>query len=314
MKGKDGAGTHEFGSAPTTIMEPPQVVLPDEQLFSRRALRLRELMVMVPAMDEFLDFMGRLVQAQQQMLSGREPAWRPAADAFEPALAHGMPPLGFQALRRDIDWQADLSGILDALELHVGQRQRKLLDALRKSSAAELEAIADDVFEQRPGSEATRGLMPLVAAALQVAWVRLTQALPSAPQRPSAEARLLCPCCGAPPVASVVHNEPYRSGVRYLHCALCATEWHLERVRCSACERGGKLLYLGLEEDGKPFLPVQAEACGECASYLKIVLRQLQGRADPVADDLASLPLDLMLAEEGRYARSGYNPLLILDA
>lgn len=41
------------------------------------------------------------------------------------------------------------------------------------------------------------------------------------------------------------------------------------------------------------------------------MLRQLQGRADPVADDLASLPLDLMLADEGVYARSGYNPLLV---
>lgn len=63
MKGKRGPASHEFGSAPTTIMEPPQVVLPDDQLFSRRALRLRELMVMVPALDEFLDFMARLAQA-----------------------------------------------------------------------------------------------------------------------------------------------------------------------------------------------------------------------------------------------------------
>jgi FdhE protein len=109
-----------------------------------------------------------------------------------------------------------------------------------------------------------------------------------------------------------VHNEPHRSGVRFLHCALCATEWHLERVKCSNCEIGGQLLYLGLDdEQGEPFLPVQAEACGACESYLKIVLRQLQGRADPVADDLASLPLDLMLADEGVYARSGYNPLLV---
>ncbi len=54
-----------------------------------------------------------------------------------------------------------------------------------------------------------------------------------------------------------------------------------------------------------------AARSGACESYLKIVLRQLQGRADPVADDLASLPLDLMLADEGVYARSGYNPLLV---
>ncbi|RRW43914.1 formate dehydrogenase accessory protein FdhE, partial [Stutzerimonas stutzeri] len=124
MKGKRGPASHEFGSAPTTIMEPPQVVLPDDQLFSRRALRLRELMVMVPALDEFLDFMARLAQAQHQVLSGREPSWRPAPDAFDQALEHRMPPLGFRALRRDLDWQGDLRSILDALALHVGERQR----------------------------------------------------------------------------------------------------------------------------------------------------------------------------------------------
>ncbi|MBK3867304.1 formate dehydrogenase accessory protein FdhE [Pseudomonas stutzeri] len=312
MKGTRGAVGHEFGNAPTTIMEPPQVVLPDDQLFSRRALRLRELMVMVPALDEFLDFMARLAQAQQQVLGGREPAWRPAPDAFDQAFAHRMPPLGFRALRRDLDWQADLSAILDALALHVGERQRPLLQALRSLGADELQAIAEDVLEQRSGSEASRGLMPLVAAALQVSWARLAAGLPRAPAQPLDDARALCPSCGSPPVASVVHNEPHRSGVRFLHCALCATEWHLERVKCSNCETGGQLLYVGLnDQQGEPFLPVQAEACGACESYLKIVLRQIQGRADPVADDLASLPLDLMLAEQGSYARSGYNPLLV---
>ena len=96
-------------------MEPPQVVLPDDQLFSRRA-RLRELMVMVPALDEFLDFMARLAQAA----SG--PEWArtvlaSGAGCLRSALAHRMPPLGFRALRRDLDWQGDLRAILDALAL-----------------------------------------------------------------------------------------------------------------------------------------------------------------------------------------------------
>lgn len=176
-----------------------------------------------------------------------------------------MPPLGFRALRRDLDWQGDLRAILDALALHVGERQRPLLQALRDANADALQAIAEDVLEQRAGSAETRGLMPLVAAALQVAWVRLAAGLPRAPAQPLAEARALCPCCGSPPVASVVHNEPNRSGVRFLHCALCATEWHLERVKCSNCETGGQLIYLGLDDEkGEPFLPVQAEACGAC--------------------------------------------------
>jgi FdhE protein len=312
---KGAAVNHAYGSAPSGIMEAPHVVLPDAKVFSKRATRLRELVLQVPPLDEFLAFMARLVQAQHQVLNEREPAWRPAADAFDQALKHRMPPLGFQALRRDVFWQQDLLAILDAVELHVGERQRPLLARLREMSPEQLDALADDVFEMRPGNETTRALLPFVAAALQVAWVRLAIGMSAVPARPTGEAKALCPCCGAAPVASVVHNERHRSGVRYLHCALCATEWHLERITCSACDTGGKLLYLTLDdEQGKPFLPVQAEACNECHSYLKIMQRELHGRADPVADDLASLALDMLLAEQDEYARSGYNPLLVMGA
>lgn len=303
---------HSYGSAPSGIMEAPYVTLPDAKLFSKRAVRLRELVAQVPPLDEFLAFMARLVQAQHQVLTEREPSWTPAPDAFDQALKHGMPPLGFQALRRDVRWQDDLFALLDAIELHVGERQRPLIAQLRELSPEDLARLADEVFEAGSGTEATRPLMPLVAAALQVSWVRLAMALPRPPERPTGEARGLCPCCGSPPVASVVHNERHRSGVRYLHCALCATEWHLERVKCSVCDDGGKLLYLALDdENGKPFLPVQAETCDSCHSYLKVMQREIHGRADPVADDLASLALDLLLAEQGKYERSGYNPLLI---
>lgn len=303
---------HSYGSAPSGIMEAPNVVLPDAKVFSKRATRLRELVQQVPPLDEFLAFMARVVQAQHQVLNEREPAWKPASDAFDQALKHGMPPLGFQALRRDVQWSEDLRAMLDAIELHVGERQRPLLKALREMDQNGLDALAEDVLEANPGTETTRPLLPLVAAALQISWLRLAMSLPRPPEKPTGEARALCPCCGAPPVASVIHNERHRAGVRYLHCSLCATEWHLERIKCSVCDSPGKLLYLSLDdEQGKPFLPVQAEACGECHSYLKVMQREVHGRADPVADDLATLALDLLLAEEGEYGRSGYNPLLI---
>lgn len=304
---------HTYGNAPSGIMDPPKVTLPAADLFQKRAMRLRELVVQVPALDEFLEFMARIVQAQHQVLSEQEPGWRPAPGAFDEALAHGMPPLGYQALLRDVSWQGDLNALLDGVEFHIGQRQRPLLEALRSKTPEQLDAIAVDVLEARSGSRENRPLMPLVAAALQVTWVRLAQALPRAPDKPDIQAEGLCPTCGCAPVASVIHGEQYRSGVRYLHCSLCATEWHLERVKCSVCGEGGKLTYLGLDDEkGKPFLPIQAEACSHCDHYLKVALRELHGRADPVADNLASLALDVMLAEEGKYSPSGYNPLLII--
>jgi FdhE protein len=293
-------------------MEAPNVVLPDAKVFSKRATRLRELVQQVPPLDEFLAFMARLVQAQHQVLTEREPAWKPANDAFDQALKHGMPPLGFQALRRDVQWQDDLLAMFDAIELHVGERQRPLLRTLREMDREQLDLLAEDVLEAKSGTETTRPLLPLVAAALQISWLRLAMALPRPPGKPTGEARALCPCCGSPPVASVIHNERHRAGVRYLHCSLCATEWHLERIKCSVCDSAGKLVYLTMDDEkGKPFLPVQAEACGECHSYLKVMQRELHGRADPVADDLASLALDILLAEQGEYGCSGYNPLLI---
>ncbi len=303
---------HSYGSAPSGIMEAPNVVLPDAKVFSKRATRLRELVQQVPPLDEFLAFMARLVQAQHQVLSEREPAWTPAEEAFDQALKHGMPPLGAQALKPDVQWQGELLAMLDAMELHVGERQRPLLRTLRDMNQRQLDALADEVLQCKPGDEGTRPLLPLIAAALQVSWVRLAMALPRAPDKPVGEAKRLCPCCGSPPVASVIHNERHRAGVRYLHCSLCATEWHLERIKCSVCDSGAKLLYMKLDdEQGKSFLPVQAETCGECHSYLKVMQREEHGRADPVADDLASLALDLLLAEQDDYGRSGYNPLLI---
>lgn len=303
---------HAFGSAPSGIMQPPDVLLPSTEIFSRRALRLRELAEKVPPLADFLSFMARMVQAQQQVLDGREPAWRPTPGAFDVALEHGMPPLSAASLRRDLDWRADLAALLEALDLHVAERQRPLLTALRAKTDAELEGLAELILEAKPGTEADRGLMSFVAAALQVAWARLALALPRTPARPTGAARSLCPCCGSRPVASVIHIEKDRQGVRYLHCSLCETEWHLERVTCTTCHKGGQLHYFGLDEaDGKLALPAQAEACGHCNSYLKIVPREFNASAEPLADDLASLVLDLMLDEQGTYARNGYNPLLI---
>ncbi|MFD2438044.1 formate dehydrogenase accessory protein FdhE [Modicisalibacter luteus] len=224
-----------------------------------------------------------------------------------------MAPLSVDALRRDVDLQGELSVLLDALDLHVGEAQRPLIERLRNMPSEERDSLVVALLDGQPGPEEDRGVMPLLAAALQVAWVRLVEVLPDVPKRPPAEARSICPCCGSAPVASVIQNAPEYRGARYLQCGLCATQWYLERARCSVCDQTGKLEYLSLEdEEGNPWLPVQAETCGDCHSYLKIMPREIDARLEAVADDLASLALDLSLGEDGTFQRSGYNPLLIV--
>ncbi|TDX26178.1 Tat proofreading chaperone FdhE [Modicisalibacter xianhensis] len=294
-------------------MSPPAVVLPRSDVFAARAQRLRDLSGRVEAMGEFLAFMAQVAQAQQAALEQGVPDWQPEPEAFTLALEHGMAPLSVDALRRDVDIPGEVTAFVDALDLHVGAAQRPLLEQLRRMPAEERDALVAALLDGQPGPQASRGVMPLLAAALQVAWVRLVQRLPDAPQRPPDEARSICPSCGSAPVASVIQDDPECRGARYLQCGLCATQWYLERARCSVCEHTGKLKYLSLEDDdGNPWLPVQAETCGNCNSYLKIMPRELDGRLEALADDLASLALDLSLSEEGTFRRSGYNPLFII--
>jgi FdhE protein len=97
---------------------------------------------------------------------------------------------------------------------------------------------------------------------------------------------------------------------------LCATEWHMVRVQCSACGASGKDIgYNSLKSNAADTLSaagggaVRAETCEQCRGYRKIMYQEHDTGVDPVADDLASLALDLLLGEQGYHRASG-NPLL----
>jgi FdhE protein len=102
------------------------------------------------------------------------------------------------------------------------------------------------------------------------------------------------------------------NNLRYLHCSLCNTEWNMARVKCSACGSTGRISYSQIAgHDAQA--PVRAETCDECRSYLKIFYRAKAQGIDPVADDLATLALDVLLDAEG-YARAGPNLLFVPGA
>ena len=54
---------------------------------------------------------------------------------------------------------------------------------------------------------------------------------------------------------------------------------------------------------------LKAETCPTCHSYRKIFYQEKDIYVDPVADDLASLQLDVLMAEEG-FDRASGNPFL----
>jgi FdhE protein len=161
-------------------------------------------------------------------------------------------------------------------------------------SAAELRS---DVLEEfwRTGE-------PLPAAESLIAWTFLQPyaeriADQAAGQAGPAETQAaLCPLCSRRPQVGVL-RQLGDGAKRSLICSLCATEWEYRRIVCPACgeESVDKLPVYVAEE-----LPhVRVEACETCRHYIKTIDLTKNGRAVPVVDELAAIPLSLWAAENG---------------
>jgi FdhE protein len=303
-------------------------------LFTARAARLRQLaqgdVAGIPVgatLHGYLLLMAALVDAQSAVTAALPPdaVTLPDPAAMARADEHHMPLIPISGKRPPV-WRSIFAGLLDHLEtLTANQPQLpqlpQLLAELRTLNAAALEACAGAVL-----AEQTEDINPLhapfVAAALQVLWT-VQAGLLEATRAPTLETGVLCPVCGSHPVASVIRIGGQSQGYRYLQCGICSSEWHMVRVKCSTCESNSQIAYQGLDPvDAEPFdagKPVnkandpkkvaRAETCEQCHTYRKIFNQEHDYNVEPLADDLASLMLDVLVSEAG-YARASGNPLL----
>ena len=293
----------------------PRVRLPDRtQVFARRAARLRELADASPIAD-YLRLLARIVTAQHEALAGFDPDL-PSAARIALAREHRMPPLHAPDWPRDPRWRDLVRKVADAAAdtPDLPEALANLCARLRAAGAAWLDAQADALLAGRD-SAVDAAAAPFVMAALQVHWTALTPAF-KADAVTALDVPGVCPLCGSLPVASIVAAQAPFQGYRYLHCALCATEWHMVRVQCSHCGADSKhVAYHALQaaeandEAAVKEAALRAEACDECHSYRKIVYQEKDMTVDPVADDVATLALDVLLAEKGFHRASG-NPML----
>lgn len=285
----------------------PRVVLPTAQTFADRASRFAQL-ARGHTMGDFLQLMGHIAQAQYELFDA-QPVATPATEALQRSRDYGMPPLSALATARDASWRADLREIVQRVRAAGGPAGA--LDAVAALDDALAEALADRILAGTT-LDADAALVPFTGAALQLWFARAAAALDVAALE-RFDVPTVCPVCATRPVASVVHLGGERNNLRYLHCALCGTEWNMARIQCSACEDDKGVHYLSLsapDGDGSDATAAarRAEACDECKTYLKIFYRDKDAYVDPVADDLASLALDLLVDERG-FARSGPNML-----
>lgn len=286
----------------------PRIQLPArDSVFATRAARLRQLAVDSPVAD-YLLLMARLVDAQQNALRGcnAPPA---SEDRIALAQAHGMPPLQAVGWPRDPLWRDILRQLVD--EVAGGQdvpaEALEVCSALRRALDEDTESLED--LAEAVLSEQHRGVdgaaAPFAMAALQVYWTDLASRFDEK-QLPVASPFGVCPVCASLPVASVVRVGGQFEGYRYLCCSLCATQWHMVRVKCSHCEDVESVAYQAIEGRAPA---IKAETCDRCHTYRKIFYQDKDLQVEPVADDLASLMLDVLVGEAG-YSRASGNPLL----
>lgn len=287
-------------------------------LYQKRAERLVALSF-GHAIGDYLELIASLCQAQQRArdrLSAPDPASAvieqlPARIAR--AQAHGLPVLQASAWSREARWRAVLVELCESLRHQGPVSARAVCARLLAEDPAWLETQADRLLGVSPGTIDVQAA-PFLMAALQVYWVGLIRALErdsniltSLHNRPAETAMAgVCPVCGTLPVASVVRADAQYQGYRYLHCPLCATEWHLVRIKCSHCLSSEGIHYHYVAEGSGA---VRAESCDSCRTYRKILYHEKDPAAEPVADDLASLSLDLLMGAE-RHRRASGNPFL----
>lgn len=289
-------------------LEAPAVLQPVvASVFADRAARFERL-AEGHAAGDWLAFLARLTRVQHELLQQHPAVPLPSPTQFEQASRHGMPAVPANGWTRDPVWRRHLATLADRLQPAAPEALRPTLAVLIDADTNELERLADGVLRTEY-DPAQRAALPFIAAALQVYWTWIA-AQPALAGLARLDVPGVCPCCGSLPVASVIQAGTH-TGTRYLHCSLCNTEWNLVRANCTSCGETDKVSYRVLEKgDGATHDVVRAEVCDDCHSYLKQVLRDKDASADPVADDLATLALDILVDEAG-YLRSGPNPLFI---
>ncbi len=298
----------------TTLLQPgqieaaagsiPELRLPPADLFLARARRLEQLAERTPGLAGYLRFVAALAHAQQARATALPDAELPSRTHLAQCREYGMPPLSPAGLDWPAGWHATVRQLVRDIQAVLPESGQAALQGLLAAPESGLDAQARALLEGGDGIDAAAA--PVISAALQVHWSRLARQLdPAQVARPAHPN--LCPVCGAHPVSAILRIGGAGNGLRYLHCALCASEWHVVRAKCSNCDNTRGIAYYHIETgDGA----VQAEDCPECGSYLKLIRQDRDPLADPVADDLATLALDLLMDERGR-ARSGFNGYLV---
>ena len=289
--------------APRGELHTQFAVLPDPAaLFARRADRFAACTAGHESAP-YLGFMAGIARAQAALLPTLPPLPPLSADHATRAAAHGMPPIDRARLADDPALADTITRFLqDVAALPMPEPAATALARLRADPAAQRQHLTN-ALEDTVAADAIAEHV-FITAALQLHAARLAAQLPADLLQQVGTG--VCPACGGAPVASVLVDRPGAHNARYCVCATCATQWNAVRVTCVLCGGTEGIAYHHIEgrDDG-----ITAETCNACHGYVKLLSQAAHPELDPVADDVASLGLDLKLQDAG-WRRGAVNPFL----
>jgi FdhE protein len=253
----------------------------------------------------YLLFLAALSECQHRIQKDLPAPELPAANARALAREHAMPPLDRNRFTADAALDATMDRLLPlAATIDMPDTAREALDRVRGADAAARDAMVRAVLGDSIPVE-TLADHVYVAAALQLHLARLAARLDGDALVPVGNGA--CPACGGAPVASAIVGWQGAHGTRFCSCSLCATQWHVVRIKCVLCDSTAGIAYEELDVGPET---VKAETCESCHGYVKILHQHKNPQLEPVADDIATLGLDLLLREAG-YRRGAVNPFLL---
>jgi FdhE protein len=287
------------------ITKPPFARLPDPaQLFNLRARRfaaLAERHELAP----YLSLLSRISEIQDRVQSDLPDPEMPAAELIEQSRRFAMPALDRRHFLDDPVFQLIIDRMLTNLaHVDMPDPARTGLAFAAGADQVERRAMAEQLLDKVVPHDALAAPL-FVATALQVHLARLASRLDVSRLVPVGET--LCPVCGSPPATSLIVGWPGAHGARFCACALCATLWHVVRIKCVLCGSTGGIAYQEIE--GGPGT-IKAETCSACQRFVKIMLQFKNAELEPLADDVASVGLDMLVAETG-IRRGAFNPFLV---
>jgi len=282
-----GGSVLQPGQLETAAGSIVELCLPAEDLFLRRSRRLQHL-AKNHALENYLLFLTELTRWQHdELLSSTQ---LPPVDnhLLLQCKTHRLPPLAPAGWPRHASWRTAVQRAIAATDSSLPQEGKTALAPLRRGDTAWMERQAD-LLLHNPGEKSLDVAAALfIGAALQVHWAFWARSLIGLDLGFSGHSPH-CPVCGSAPVSAIVHAGGASSGLRYLQCSLCSSQWHVVRAKCSQCENTKDIEYYGLE---KMYEAVRIEMCPACRSSLKVVFQEKDAAVDAVADDIASLAVD----------------------